>query len=183
MMTMNVLTKTTLAYGFALAGVLGFGWGCDVETETELGRELDDQHLRSGSFCGGIASIPCPAGESCVDDPNDDCNPNKGGADCGGICVGPAPCGGFAGLTCQGKGQVCVDDPGDDCDPGNGGADCGGICVAPVFCGGFGNFPCEDGYLCVDDPRDDCDPNNGGADCSGLCVPDPDACVGFYCEQ
>jgi hypothetical protein len=43
-----------------------------------------------GQFCGGIAGFPCPDGEICVDDPSDDCDPENGGADCGGICV-PAP--------------------------------------------------------------------------------------------
>lgn len=38
-------------------------------------------------FCGGIAGIPCPSGMSCVDNPNDSCDPNYGGADCGGMCV------------------------------------------------------------------------------------------------
>lgn len=37
-------------------------------------------------FCGGIAGFPCPEGYVCVDDPTDDCNPRKGGADCGGYC-------------------------------------------------------------------------------------------------
>jgi hypothetical protein len=39
-----------------------------------------------GGFCGGFAGIPCPDGQVCVDDPNDDCDPQNGGADCGGIC-------------------------------------------------------------------------------------------------
>ena len=39
------------------------------------------------AFCGGIAGIPCPDGQTCVDNPNDDCDPKNGGADCGGICV------------------------------------------------------------------------------------------------
>jgi hypothetical protein len=43
-----------------------------------------------GAFCGGIAGIPCPEGCVCVDDPRDDCNPKRGGADCSGICK-PAP--------------------------------------------------------------------------------------------
>lgn len=81
------------------------------------------------TFCGGIAGFPCPDGETCVDDPNDDCDPSKGGADCGGICVAkPAFCGGIAGFPCP-EGQTCVDDPSDDCDPKHGGSDCGGICV------------------------------------------------------
>lgn len=37
--------------------------------------------------CGGIAGLPCPDGRVCVDDPRDDCDPDNGGADCGGICV------------------------------------------------------------------------------------------------
>jgi hypothetical protein len=38
-------------------------------------------------FCGGIAGFPCPEGLICVDVPNDDCDPNAGGADCAGMCV------------------------------------------------------------------------------------------------
>ncbi|HZH15244.1 MAG TPA: hypothetical protein VE057_12900 [Archangium sp.] len=41
----------------------------------------------TGQFCGGFAAIQCPEGLVCVDDPNDSCDPNTGGADCGGICV------------------------------------------------------------------------------------------------
>lgn len=36
--------------------------------------------------CGGIAGIPCPEGQTCVDNPADDCDPGQGGADCPGIC-------------------------------------------------------------------------------------------------
>jgi hypothetical protein len=43
--------------------------------------------LEPPSFCGGIAGMPCPAGLTCVDDPSDTCDPTRGGADCGGICV------------------------------------------------------------------------------------------------
>jgi hypothetical protein len=37
-------------------------------------------------FCGGIAAFECPGAGSCVDDPDDACDPTRGGADCGGIC-------------------------------------------------------------------------------------------------
>lgn len=37
-------------------------------------------------FCGGIAAFECPGAGTCIDDPSDDCDPNAGGADCGGIC-------------------------------------------------------------------------------------------------
>lgn len=39
------------------------------------------------TFCGGIAAIACPSGYSCVDNPDDSCDPEHGGADCGGICI------------------------------------------------------------------------------------------------
>lgn len=39
-------------------------------------------------LCGGIAGFACPEGYSgCVDDPRDSCDPARGGADCGGLCV------------------------------------------------------------------------------------------------
>jgi hypothetical protein len=38
-------------------------------------------------MCGGIAGFPCPAGKTCVDDPSDNCDPTRGGADCSGTCV------------------------------------------------------------------------------------------------
>jgi hypothetical protein len=42
-------------------------------------------------FCGGFGNLPCPGELTCIDDPYDDCDPNGGGADCGGVCVlGPA---------------------------------------------------------------------------------------------
>lgn len=40
-----------------------------------------------GPFCGGIAGIPCEGAASCIDDPRDECDPEAGGADCGGVCA------------------------------------------------------------------------------------------------
>jgi Kazal-type serine protease inhibitor-like protein len=121
------------------------------------------------AFCGGIAGIPCAEGEQCIDNPNDDCDPNSGGADCGGICVRdpePAFCGGIAGIPCP-DGQACIDDPRDACDPQNGGADCSGICVArPNPCAAV---LCKVGTQCVD---------QGGV---GVCVPN-DPCAGVRCK-
>src|SRR5262249_44530567 len=37
--------------------------------------------------CGGITGKPCPGLGRCTDDPSDTCDPNAGGADCGGICT------------------------------------------------------------------------------------------------
>ncbi|MEQ1636567.1 MAG: hypothetical protein ABL903_07735 [Methylococcales bacterium] len=36
--------------------------------------------------CGGFAGIKCPDQQICIDDPSDNCDPAKGGADCSGIC-------------------------------------------------------------------------------------------------
>ncbi len=90
--------------------------------------------------CGGFAGLACPLPwQVCIDDPSDDCDPARGGADCAGVCVGevpPAPaCGGIAGLSGPEPWQVCVDDPRDDCDPEHGGADCMGLCEPGGWCG------------------------------------------------
>ncbi len=38
-------------------------------------------------FCGGFAGFLCKPGMTCIDDPRDGCNPDKGGRDCGGLCI------------------------------------------------------------------------------------------------
>jgi hypothetical protein len=98
------------------------------ETCAEMG---EGECATAPTFCGGIGGIPCAAGQTCVDDPSDDCDAKHGGSDCGGICVDkpkPAVCGGFGGFPCP-NGQTCVDDPSDDCDPKHGGSDCSGVCI------------------------------------------------------
>jgi hypothetical protein len=80
--------------------------------------------------CGGISGSSCEPGFSCVDDPTDECVPEKGGADCRGICQPEEralTCGGIAAIACPVDFE-CVDDPSDTCDPKNGGADCPGLC-------------------------------------------------------
>jgi hypothetical protein len=83
----------------------------------------------TSATCGGLTGATCPEGYTCVDDPSDNCDPNKGGADCAGVCQQSESvmCGGFAGLACP-EGYTCVDDPSDNCDPNKGGADCAGQC-------------------------------------------------------
>jgi hypothetical protein len=66
--------------------------GCDGKTYTNEcqaeggGVSVASQGACLRVFCGGIANIPCPGVGRCVDDPNDSCEPKKGGADCGGLC-------------------------------------------------------------------------------------------------
>ena len=98
---------------------------------TPVSSQVTDVQYSPPQACGGIAGIKCPDGQTCVDDPNDSCDPAHGGADCPGICKAkyspPQACGGIAGIKCP-DGQTCVDDPNDSCDPAHGGADCSGIC-------------------------------------------------------
>lgn len=133
-------------------------------------------------FCGGIAGIQCPSGKQCVDNPDDNCDPALGGADCGGMCVPVNEfCGGIGNIKCPGD-KICVSNPDGNCDPALGGADCGGQCVEE--CGGFAGTQCDDGFTCIDNPDDNCDPNNGGADCGGICVvkPSTPTCQPVLCE-
>ncbi len=44
-------------------------------------------NLDKAQFCGGFAGFQCKNGLLCVDDPRDDCDPQNGGADCGGVCI------------------------------------------------------------------------------------------------
>jgi hypothetical protein len=54
----------------------GCGMACD-----EPGICVED------TICGGFAGLRCPEGKQCYDFPNDPCDPNRGGFDCGGICI------------------------------------------------------------------------------------------------
>jgi hypothetical protein len=120
--------------------------------------------------CGGFTGRPCPAGYQCVDDPRDDCDPRRGGADCGGVCVTQAPrrggrCDPAGASSCapyqtwDGQACRCVDNP---------------------ACGQTVGRGCSAGYQCVDDPRDGCDPRSGRRDCVGICMP---AATGGGCVQ
>lgn len=54
------------------------------EASSSKARELP---TGEGQFCGGFAAMQCPEGFICIDNPGDDCDPENGGADCGGICT------------------------------------------------------------------------------------------------
>ncbi len=58
-----------------------------VERITSMEPSSSSSSTSSKTFCGGIAGIACPDGQTCVDDPSDSCDPMNGGADCGGMCV------------------------------------------------------------------------------------------------
>jgi hypothetical protein len=144
------------------------GYEC---TGDGLARDLPGQctPVATDRTCGGIANLQCPAGQICVENPNDSCDPNNGGADCGGVCRDE---------ICSGATARCA--AGYHWDQ----YECN--CVENSFCGGIAGFQCPAGKKCIDNPRDSCDPNNGGADCGGICVPEQDCrttgCAsGQYC--
>lgn len=96
--------------------------------------QIDIRPCPDPGICGGIAGFSCPPGHVCVDDDGDDCDPQHGGADCGGIClpeVHDGRCGGDGTSTCLPH-EECVDDPDDDCDPEDDGAACPGFCQPDV---------------------------------------------------
>lgn len=71
------------AAGLALAAVIAVGSVALLSTPSEAAGQ-------GGQPCGGIAGLQCPSPkQKCVDDPRDNCDPKRGGADCIGICRGP----------------------------------------------------------------------------------------------
>jgi hypothetical protein len=120
--------------------------------------------------CGGFAGFPCPPGTTCIDVPDDGCDPECGAADCMGYCVTFPPASCVRG-ECP-DGFTCIDDPRDACDPDCGDANCPTICaeVLPDTCGGIASLPCPAGYECVEMAGDGCSTRCGGADCGGRCV-------------
>lgn len=59
----------------------------DLSSTMTIRRHLLSLLSLSLVLVGGFAGLVCPDKLVCVDDPSDDCNPAKGGADCMGICV------------------------------------------------------------------------------------------------
>jgi hypothetical protein len=122
--------------------------------------------------CGGFAGFVC-SDESmiCIDDPNDSCDPEKGGADCIGICV--SSCGGRTAAPQPGcpDGSICIDNPNT---PGClVAADCTGVCSPLPSCKLSGASGCPEGYSCTNDEAIECD---NKSDCRGKCV---QTCAGF----
>ncbi|MBL4688478.1 MAG: hypothetical protein JKY37_28070 [Nannocystaceae bacterium] len=110
-----------------------------------------------GSFCGGIAGLPCLDGQVCEDDPNDNCDPAQGGADCAGVCVAEPVCqpvlcelfcpSGFATDPETGcETCTCAEPPVDSepsCEDACGGSSAAGACWCDEVCALFGDC-CDD---------------------------------------
>jgi hypothetical protein len=111
-----------------------------------------------GPFCGGFLGIACPGEGTCSDDPSDDCDPNAGGADCGGICVcrDPHSCPQGSRFDARPEVCACVRDKVlcptapctfTDCAAGSRCVerDCKAVCEPVGGC-----LPCPPGELCTD---------------------------------
>lgn len=112
-----------------------------------------DPGTKDPQRCGGFAGFPCPGLGECVDDPGDDCDPQNGGADCGGICkctAGPT-------VLCQ-TGMPWNPDP-HVC-----------ACAAPPDSGGqaCGKVTCGKDQVCCN------------SSC-GICTPKGGACIQIAC--
>jgi hypothetical protein len=70
--------------------------------------------------CGGFGGFGCPGAGECFDDPNDDCDPQNGGADCGGLCECAASGDCPGGATWNASASVCACE-----DATGGGEQCG----------------------------------------------------------
>jgi len=114
----------------------------------------------SGRFCGGFAGIACPGSGSCVDDPSDDCDPERGGADCGGLCECNVRALCIRGLVFDSSPDVCA------CVPAEPPPDaCAGVrCRAGTHCEVVGG----DAAACVPDEL----PNP----CAAVLCPAPSTC-------
>jgi hypothetical protein len=149
---------------------------CDV-----LDGQAECKPLEPAPYCVGFAGIACPGSGTCVDDPSDGCDPERGGADCGGVCECNVRALCVRGLVFDPSPSVCACVPQEPVNP------CAAVlCPAPstcevvdgqgvctpietTFCGGIAAFPCPGSGTCVDNPSDGCDPERGGADCGGIC--------------
>jgi hypothetical protein len=83
------MSMRKMAWGALVMGMSFVSVACGPSMEAQVDEQSPatlEQGAGAGSFCGGFAGIACDPGYVCVDDPNDSCNPNAGGRDCGGIC-------------------------------------------------------------------------------------------------
>jgi hypothetical protein len=155
---------------------------CDSECEQYGDCCSDkDEACGGGQFCGGIANIPCPAGQKCVLDGNY--------PDAGGKCVKCPEV--MCMLYCENGFETdengceickCKQDPcwGAWLDQnGNCRTPADGVypahCCEGQFCGGIAGIPCPVGQKCVLD--------GNYPDAGGKCVKCPEVMCMLYCEN
>jgi hypothetical protein len=88
-------SRVGLTWVLALGAVLGVALSGPKSPRSAHAVETAVRRVQ-GQPCGGLAGSPCPEGYTCVDDPRDDCDPTRNGADCIGWCMrarpGPSRC-------------------------------------------------------------------------------------------
>ncbi len=133
---------------------------CEAGTRCEAGK-----CITTGPSCGGIAGKPCPGMGTCVDNPNDSCDPAKGGADCGGLCSCPRNVACDANSTFDSSPSVCA------CVP-----------VKPPVCGPVCTIYCEYGNVLDAKGCPTCQCNPPPADsCAAVLCPTGTRCEGGKC--
>jgi hypothetical protein len=86
------------------------------------------QCVPDGPRCGGFAGITCAGAGTCEDDPSDDCDPRRGGADCGGLCACRVIANCANGNVWNGSPSVCA------CEPATGPACGSATCATGQVC-------------------------------------------------
>jgi hypothetical protein len=115
---------------------------CATGTHCEEGECVPNGRV----ICGGIAGFECPGAGECVDDPSDDCHPDSGGADCGGVCLCAAE------GVCK-RGQIWNSSPGVcACESAKGAAECGDVKCGPgqYCCNASCSLCVAEGEGCLD---------------------------------
>lgn len=90
-------TFTTIFIALGLGAALG---ACDVEP-VDGEPTVIELRAKPKTPCGGLLGLPCPEGQTCVDDPSDGCDPDNGGADCIGMCINGNGGGNGGGNACN----------------------------------------------------------------------------------
>jgi len=167
-------TKSFVVSAFLAMTTLVVG-ACSVSTPAEESEQVGEaEQAVQGQFCGGIAGIACADGHACVDDPTDSCDPDNGGADCGGVCK----------KAKKKKHNPGCNDPARDyvsTDPA--------VCALVKFACADGLAPFSDECGCGCEPQagEACGQNVCGAGtycCNsscGLCAPDGGFCIQIAC--
>jgi hypothetical protein len=156
---------TTRACGPSLCAAVQCQTGSDCDPAT-------GKCVPGSVRCGGIAGIACPGFGKCVDDPNDSCDPARGGADCGGICscVQNVACDANSNFDSSPSVCACVPVKPPVCPP-----------VCKIYCQ-YGNVPDANGC-----PTCTCNPDPcatvkcaAGTHCdAGKCAADGPSCGGI----
>ena len=178
-------TCTKIPAGTVCPAVVMTYCGCDGKTKHSSSGCIWDRVKHTGActtdkkVCGGIANLPCPADMHCVDDPDDSCDPNNGGADCSGVCVPtnlhcpPVVCQLFCenGFETNDKGcPICKckeAPPKNTCDGACGGKSADGSCYCDTKCKQLGDCCSDYDAKCgVREPASGTCVKNSGDSCS-----------------